>query len=209
MTGASSRRMDRPLIPARAADVLIWIMVACMGLLSAQTTLDLVKLLDKPAVISPPPAVPGSVKPDLAASLERLERETGVRSAVTDRGVTFTLTETILFASGKADISEPGRAVLDGIAPILRSGGGRIRIEGHTDDMPIRRSPYGSNVALSMARAMNVAAYFVETDGLEADRIAATGHGDQKPLFPNDTQAHRAANRRVEILLETGDDDSS
>lgn len=211
MSPAPPPRTDHPPLHVRAADPLIWIMVFAVGLLTAHTTLDLVKLLDRPGPAPSPPAAVArrAAKPELTASLERLERETGMKPDVTDQGMKFTLTETILFASGKADISDPGRTVLDGIVPVLRAGGGRIRIEGHTDDVPIRRSGYASNVALSMARAMAVAAYFLEAGGLAADRVAATGHGDRKPLFPNDTQAHRAANRRVEILLETGDNDSS
>ncbi len=76
-----------------------------------------------------------------------------------------------------------------------------VRVEGHTDDVPIHTARFPSNWDLSAARAVAVARYF-QSAGLPADRLAATGYGENRPVATNDTPEGRTANRRVEILLK-------
>ena len=76
-----------------------------------------------------------------------------------------------------------------------------VRIEGHTDDVPIRTAKYKSNWELSTARATNVVSFFVEDRGLPPSRFSAAGYGEFRPRAENTTGANRAANRRVDIVI--------
>ena len=86
----------------------------------------------------------------------------------------------------------------------LRDGSEKIIVEGHTDDRPIvvhaKEYPLG-NLELSGERALNVADYLKKDGGLEADRVSFAGNGEHQPVVANDTDAHRARNRRVEIII--------
>ena len=83
----------------------------------------------------------------------------------------------------------------------LKTRPNEVRVEGNTDNVPIQNAQFPSNWELSAARATGVARYFVEDDGLAARRISALGYGEYRPKFPNDTDAHRAANRRVDVVI--------
>jgi chemotaxis protein MotB len=83
------------------------------------------------------------------------------------------------------------------IDPMKRS----IRVEGHTDDQPIKTSRYPSNWELSTARAISVIDYFITRAGISSHRLSAIGYGSVKPRVPNDSDRHRRMNRRVEIIL--------
>lgn len=76
-----------------------------------------------------------------------------------------------------------------------------MRIEGHTDNVPIRTPRYPSNWELSTARAVNVLRYFTEQENLHASRFSAVGYGDTQPVASNDTAEGRAKNRRVALIL--------
>jgi len=83
----------------------------------------------------------------------------------------------------------------------LKTRQNEVRVEGNTDNVPISNGQFPSNWELSAARATGVARYFVEDDGLAARRISALGYGEYRPKFPNDTDAHRASNRRVDVVI--------
>jgi len=76
-----------------------------------------------------------------------------------------------------------------------------ISIEGHTDNVPIYGGPFASNWELSAVRATTVLRYLVAAQGLDPSRMSATGYADTKPVVPNDTPAHQAQNRRVELVV--------
>jgi chemotaxis protein MotB len=76
-----------------------------------------------------------------------------------------------------------------------------IRVEGNTDNVPIHTAQYPTNWELSAARAIGVARYLVEHDGLDPYRVSAAGYGEFRPRVPNDTDDHRQQNRRVDIVL--------
>jgi chemotaxis protein MotB len=77
----------------------------------------------------------------------------------------------------------------------------QIRVEGHTDSDPIRTERFPSNWELSTARAVNMLKHLANAGKIRAERLSAAGYGESKPLFPNDTKANKAKNRRVEIVL--------
>ncbi|HSQ33995.1 MAG TPA: OmpA family protein, partial [Peptostreptococcaceae bacterium] len=78
-----------------------------------------------------------------------------------------------------------------------------IVIEGHTDNIPIKSSKYGSNWELSTQRAVSVVRFFVEQKGMSPTQFSATGYGEYKPLVDNKTPENRAKNRRVDIVITT------
>ena len=96
-------------------------------------------------------------------------------------------------------------ALLEKIGAIIARTSYFIRIEGHTDNLPIHTKLFPSNWDLSTARAVNVLRYFIQSHRIDAQRLAAVGFGEFQPLAPNDTPANRAKNRRVEMIFITKD----
>jgi len=133
--------------------------------------------------------------------LQALNFEPGIEVIFTQEGVIITFKDTILFKSGRADINPRAFPVLDKVATVIRKVSNPIRIEGHTDNIPIHSNKFPSNWELSTARAVNVLRHFVDVGKINPRRLSAAGYGESKPLFPNDTPEHRARNRRVEIFL--------
>ena len=127
----------------------------------------------------------------------------GVEVLVNDGVVSFRISSEMLFPSGQADLIGPGAEMLATLVPALNAmPNQRIVVEGHTDDVPIRNERYPSNWELSSGRAGSVVRQLIAL-GVAPERIRATGFADTRPLQPNDSEAHRAANRRVELVLET------
>jgi chemotaxis protein MotB len=118
-----------------------------------------------------------------------------------DDRLTMRLTDRAVFAEGDARISKEARLILDGIGAILARSERPIRIEGHTDNRPIHTDSYPSNWELSTARAVNVLRYLMARFDIPSGRLAAAGFAEFRPLRPNDSEAGRAKNRRVEITL--------
>lgn len=119
--------------------------------------------------------------------------------------LTVNLVDRILFDSGKAEIKDNGKAVLDKLGSILNTVKDKnIRIEGHTDNKPISGellAKYPSNWELSTARATAVARYLQDRAKVDPARLVATGYGEFHPVAGNDTPESRALNRRIEIVL--------
>ena len=121
------------------------------------------------------------------------------------------IVEKILFDTGKADIKPEGQAVLSRVVPVLKQlTGQQVRIEGHTDNVPIGRETqkiYATNWELSTARATNVVRFLVEEHGLDPKIISATGYSEFHPVGTNTTPEGKAKNRRIEIVLVPQDVD--
>jgi len=120
-----------------------------------------------------------------------------------DRGLVITLADNILFDSGKAKIKEGANPVLDKIISVIKKKASdkNVGVEGHTDNVPIKHSSWKSNRELSTARANNVYHYLVNVGGLDPAKITTMGYGEFRPVATNDTDAGRAKNRRVEIVI--------
>lgn len=118
-----------------------------------------------------------------------------------DRGLVVRMKDSVLFDSGQADLKPAAMAVLARLAETVKGLPNQIRIEGHTDDRPIRTVRYPSNWELSTARATNVIRYLIEQCGLSPKRLSAAGYGEYRPVADNSSEAGRARNRRVDIVL--------
>ena len=126
----------------------------------------------------------------------------GVEVEEAGDAVRVVLADTILFASGSAELEPAGRAVIERIAA-ERGRDSRIVVEGHTDNVPIRgalAARYPSNWELSAARALAVV-HELARAGVPEDRLEARAFGSTRPRVPNTTPENRARNRRIEILL--------
>ncbi|MEW5934886.1 MAG: flagellar motor protein MotB, partial [Bacillota bacterium] len=119
----------------------------------------------------------------------------------TERGVVISLYGAVLFDLGRADIRPDALPVLDRVAEALARVPNYVSVEGSTDDLPINSLLFPTNWELSVRRATTVVRYFVERHGLEPRRFLAVGYGEYQPMFPNDSEANRARNRRVDIVL--------
>ena len=118
-----------------------------------------------------------------------------------ERGVVIHFTDRVLFDLGKAELKPEAKEVLQLVAQELKAWPNHIRVEGHTDNLPIRTAPYPSNWELSTARATEVLRYLIDVGGLAPERMSAAGYGEYRPIAPNDSEEGRAKNRRVDIVL--------
>jgi chemotaxis protein MotB len=121
--------------------------------------------------------------------------------AVRDGRMVLRLPNDVLFRSGKAELETVGQKTLAEVAMILRTFDRHFQVAGHTDDEPIKLSPFASNWELSTARALVVTSFLVK-HGMKPERLSAAGYGEFDPLQPNATPAGRAKNRRIEITLQ-------
>lgn len=120
---------------------------------------------------------------------------------VDPRGLVVTIREAGTFGVGSAELSDAAKGLLGEVADALADVDHPVRIEGHTDDVPIRTAKYKSNWELSTARATNVVSFFVEDRGLPPSRFSVAGYGEFRPRAANNTGANRATNRRVDIVI--------
>ncbi len=125
----------------------------------------------------------------------------GVQVNLDERGLVVRFVEGVLFDSGKAAIRNDAKEILDKLAPLLIESHRQIRIEGHTDNLPIHTSEFPSNWELSTARAVNVVKYMIEKHNLSPYIISAAGYSEYRPIAPNDSEKNRALNRRVDIII--------
>jgi chemotaxis protein MotB len=126
------------------------------------------------------------------------------RVTTTERGLVVSLAEAGFFAPGEAVVREDARALIDTLAETLRGTQSLIRVEGHTDSVPIATARYPSNWELSSARASMVLAQLV-AHGIAPARLAVAGYASEQPVADNSTPEGRALNRRVDlVILQTG-----
>lgn len=140
----------------------------------------------------------------LASALEPQITAGEVEVETRGRKIIVRIRESGSFASGSADLKPGYRDVMDEIRAVLAHQPGRIQVQGHSDDVPIRTARFRSNWELSAARAVSVAHELMDGALLKASRFEVSGMADTRPLVPNSNQANRARNRRVEIVIEQG-----
>jgi chemotaxis protein MotB len=151
-----------------------------------------------------PKADPGSLD-DLQQQLaERLRSQIAgglVGLEIDPRGLVITIREAGTFGTGRADLSDAARTVLAEVASALVGIPNPVRVEGHTDDVPIHTERFRSNWELSTARATTVVAFLVQERGMEPFRMSAAGYGEFHPRAKNTDDAARSQNRRVDIII--------
>lgn len=147
------------------------------------------------------------VQDGMLKSLQKDVEKGGVMvNRLADR-LSVQILDKVLFASGEATISAKGRGVLARVGKVLAGVRGKdeiIRIEGHTDNVPIGeslREKFETNWELSTARATNVVRLLIEASKIPPDAFEAAGLGEHHPAAANDTPENRYQNRRIEIIF--------
>lgn len=120
-----------------------------------------------------------------------------------ERGAIITISDIVLFPPGKARMSREGARVINQVFDLLKQFNYDVKIEGHTDDTPIRTKRFPSNWELSASRAADVARMFVES-GFPAESLSIEGLAQFRPKLPNSNAMNRATNRRIEIVYQRG-----
>ncbi|MFI5361640.1 MAG: flagellar motor protein MotB [Elusimicrobiota bacterium] len=151
---------------------------------------------------------------DAAAARDFAEKQAAAKlktifpdTDVTERLVRVRLQNKILFPSALSNLEPEADEPISKLARILRDMPNTVIIEGHTDDVPLTKSPYRSNWELSVARSNSVIQKLV-ADAVPPERLVAAGYGEFRPVAPNDSVENRARNRRVEILILRGKGDA-
>jgi chemotaxis protein MotB len=180
------------------ADV-VTLLFACFAALYAAATAPV------PVASAAAPAPPSqSIRVDLAAEFAQLRlRESELQIDVTrsPRGTVVSLAEAGSFAPGDAELSPAAIRAIGDLAALLQSQPHQIRVEGHTDDRPIRNQRFASNWELSTARATRVVQWLVEDGRIAPARLSAAGYAEYRPRVANTEPEGRARNRRVDIVV--------
>ncbi|KLU62015.1 motility protein B [Peptococcaceae bacterium CEB3] len=127
--------------------------------------------------------------------------QTTLVSSIEERGLVISIQDTLLFDSGSAEITPRARAILEQVSSVLAPVPNYIRVEGNTDDLPIRTAQFPSNWELSVLRATNVVRILAGDGNISPDRLSAIGYSKYRPIASNDTLAGRAKNRRVDLVI--------
>ena len=138
---------------------------------------------------------------DLLARFKKLIDAGKLKVKIADGRMVLALPTDVLFASGKAKLSDAGKAAVSEVTAVLVTlKKRRFQIEGHTDNVPIKTKRYPSNWELSLARAMGVVQTMLEAN-MPGEYVSAAGFGEFRPVAKNDTDEGKTANRRIEIVL--------
>lgn len=133
-------------------------------------------------------------------SLNEYIQNSKIRLNNSSEGLTIHLAEMLLFDPGSAEVKPEAKIALDQLANTISNLSNDIRIEGHTDNVPINTPQFPSNWHLSIARALNTA-YYLMQNGMNPEKISIVGYSEYKPINSNETLDGRAENRRVDIII--------
>jgi chemotaxis protein MotB len=116
-------------------------------------------------------------------------------------GISIRLADNLIFPTASADLRPDALPLLDIAAAAVIAVGREVRVEGHTDNVPLATDEYPSNWELSSARATAVLRYMVEQAGVDPTLIFAAGYGEYRPVASNLTPEGRALNRRADVII--------
>jgi chemotaxis protein MotB len=152
--------------------------------------------------LSPSPNGPTkNVQAELEKALAPEIRDHVVDVKARREGLIVSLREMGFFVSGSADLQASSENAMDRLVAVLRERPEDMRIEGHTDNVPIHNEHFASNWELSTARASSVIKLFILRYGFDPGRLSAAGYAEFHPVAANDTPEGRAQNRRVDIVI--------
>lgn len=138
---------------------------------------------------------------DLARNLQQYISNGQIEIETRGRKIIIRIREKGSFASGSADLAEEYYEVMEEIRSVLMLRPGNILVQGHTDNVPIRAGRFRSNWDLSAMRAASVGHELMRDGKISESRFEVTGFADTRPLVENNSEANRARNRRVEIVI--------
>jgi chemotaxis protein MotB len=144
-------------------------------------------------------AIRGELESALAGEIKRKE----VALHLEPDGLVISLREAGFFDSGSATMKVQAEDAFGRVANILQEHPYGVRIEGHTDTVPIHTSQFASNWELSTARATELVKILIEQHGISAERLSAAGYAEFHPVASNTTTKGRQLNRRVDVVILT------
>jgi chemotaxis protein MotB len=173
---------------------------------SSDSTADNSRIVDPTTGEAQPSTVPAGI--DMIELQRKLHKALGkeierheVVLRMTPEGFVISLHELGFFDSGQAQLMPGAGDKVKRIAEVLTQYGLDMRVEGHTDDVPIHNAQFASNWDLSTARAMAVAMMLLNESGVDPQRMSIAGYAQYHPAAGNDTPEGRRANRRVDIVV--------
>lgn len=159
-----------------------------------------------PAVV--PPKVASEKLVELMPSLQRLTTdlkkeiaEGKIQLSLEQRGLVISLKQAAFFPSGEDGVASNSYASIEKVAQVITKMPNPVRLEGHTDAIPIHNSRYRSNWELSAARSIAMLEILDTRFGVPRTQMAISGYAESKPIASNETEEGRAQNRRVDILI--------
>jgi chemotaxis protein MotB len=141
------------------------------------------------------------VQADLMQALAPEIKKHIVSVTARPEGIVVSLREIGFYESGSATIRASSQGAIDRLAAILKLRGEALRIEGHTDNIPIHNRIFDSNWELSTARSSQLVKMFIDRYEFDPARLSAAGFAQYHPVAPNDNDEDRARNRRVDIVI--------
>ncbi len=141
------------------------------------------------------------VKKQLEQEIQQEGYADKIKVELNGDGLDIAIQDVVLFNSGEADVLQNVSPLLSKISDMLQGLDNKIKVVGHTDNVPISNSKFRSNWDLSAMRAINVMNFMTTTGKVAQDRMSIQAYGDQMPKYSNDTEEGRAKNRRVEIVV--------
>ena len=142
-----------------------------------------------------------NIKKELEAYIKEENLQAKISVTMEERGVVLSFQEEVLFKLGSADLTPRAREIITKIGPVLEKVPNYLKIEGHTDNLPINTSHYPSNWELSAARANTVLRELIKDFKIYPQRLSAASYGEYRPLVNNDSNENRQTNRRVNIVI--------
>lgn len=145
------------------------------------------------------------IKSSIEAYLVKQGALNKVSLSITRRGLIVSLKEAGFFDSGQAQIRTDAYELINTISEVMTQYNNPLRVEGHTDNIPINSSQFPSNWELSTARATNGLKYLIKHFDVDPDKISATGYAEFRPVADNATPDGRSKNRRVDLVMLSSD----
>lgn len=170
----------------------------------ARPTPAAIPAIAKPAPKSLVTETPGELAPSFAHLKQQLQQEIAdgkMQVTMDPRGITISLHEGSFFPSGGDTLYPEAFDSMAKVAAVIRDLPNAVRLEGHTDSVPIHNQRFRSNWDLSAARSIAVLLFFETRHGIAAQRFAIAGYADNLPVAGNDSDEGRSKNRRVDIVI--------
>jgi len=145
------------------------------------------------------------IKSSIEAYLVKQGAQNKVSLNITRRGLIVSLKEAGFFDSGQSQIKPEAYELINTISEVMTQYNNPLRVEGHTDNVPISSAQFPSNWELSTARATNGLKYLIKHFEVDPDKISATGYAEFRPIADNASPDGRAKNRRVDLVMLSSD----
>jgi len=184
--------------------LILFVAIAAQGLHSAQTPTPQAPPQPKPAALAPVEAAAKAQPTESHEALVRADeklRSQGLDSRLEKRGLVISLPQAILFPSGEDHVLPAAFPIVSQIAEVLNSVPNKVALVGHSDSIPIHNKRFQNNWELSAARSVNLLEVLSSRYRITESRLSIQSYASNDPKDSNDTEAGRAENRRVEILL--------